>query len=202
MGNSTVAGFLQPDVSSPPLEGKALYEFLQQWMVGLTGLDGTLVRPRWQSEPPTIPDKKTAWVAIGITSTLGDAFPYVEHDGAVDGSDTIRRNQNLELLCSFYDDGVAGLADQYGQLASDNCAIQQNRDYLLGAGILLRAVPQEGIVVPSLFKTNWLYRVDWRYELARQIDRRYSVFSITSMQGTLYEDTGLPPVSIDVEKST
>lgn len=194
MTNSTAPGFLQPTVPAPPLEGRALQEFLQRWVVGITELDGKLVRPRWQSEPPVMPDKGVPWCAIGITSRpYADAFPYVEHRAAGDGSDVLVRNQHLEMLLSFYDDGISGQADFYCQKFIDGCAIQQNRDYLLSGGFLLRAVPGEMLPVPSLFSTTWFYRVDTRADLARQIDREYAVFNLTTGRILLYEDDGPSP---------
>src|ERR1700674_3839135 len=104
------------------LEGDALVSFLQEWVVALTGLDGKMVRPRWQAEPPNIPDAGVAWAAIGIEVQTSDEFPFVKHNPAAGGSDELQRHGEITLLSSFYDLGEGGLADHYAKLLRDGSA--------------------------------------------------------------------------------
>src|SRR5258708_4203476 len=118
MPDSTTGGYLLP-VGAPPLEGEALNNFLQGWIVGITGLDGTMVRPRWQAEPPNIPTAGTAWAAIGTQVRPADEFPYVRHNGAANGGagqDELHQHEDIEILVSFYDLGTNGQADAFAAL--------------------------------------------------------------------------------------
>lgn len=190
--DSTTGGPLAPDPSPAPapLEGRALLTFIQAWVATLSGLDGSLVRPRWQAEPPNIPDAGVAWAAVGVHDRRSDAFPVVLHHPDVDGYDTLQRHQYLDVLCSFYDLGVDGLADLHADQLSDGAAIAQNREVLMLNGFALVEAPPQGRSVPSLIKARWLYRVDVPVSLRRVVLRNYPVRNVLSLDGTIYTSDG------------
>ena len=177
--DSSTGGPLSPAASPAPLEGAALNTFLQNWLVGITGLPGSMVRPRWQAEPPNIPDAGTAWAAIGITDRKADAYPYIGHDPTGNGADDLQRHETLDLLASFYDLSADGQADYYAALLRDGMAIAQNRETLEVAGFNVLDVG-DMTVVPSLLKSRWLYRVDLSFRLRRAIVRTYPVLNVES----------------------
>lgn len=73
--DSSGFGFVQPNVTMPaPLAGTSLANFLQQMVSGITGIDQTLVRPRWQTEPPNRPAQATNWAAIGVERRRPEGF--------------------------------------------------------------------------------------------------------------------------------
>ncbi len=76
---SATGGYLAPSPAPAPtpLEGQALLDFVQSWVVGITGLDGPLVRPYWQSEPPNVPQAGEAWCAFKISTRPADEFPFL-----------------------------------------------------------------------------------------------------------------------------
>lgn len=195
MNDSSTGGPLAP-LPSPapvPLAGLALNNFLQAWLAGITGLDGTLVRPRLQSEPPIIPDAATAWASFGIAGREGDAFPFVGHDGTGSGGnglDQLIRNEQLDLLASFYDLGTNGLADFYAELMRDGAVIAQNREYLKTQNFAIGFVG-DLTAVPSLLKQRWLYRVDLPLTIRRQVVRQYPVLNVLSIAGTVTTDSGV-----------
>jgi hypothetical protein len=193
--NSSTGGYLAPAAAPAPLEGAALNSFIQAWVVGITGMPGPMVRPRLQSEPPSVPQTGTAWVSIGIADRSADKFPYVRHDPVA--GDQLSRHQMLGLLCSFYDNGTNGAAELYAGLMRDGCAIAQNREPLTLAGFALGSVGDTQ-VVPSLLKETWLYRVDVPLDLRRQIVRAYPVLDLVAGAATLYTDIGLGPDPIVV----
>lgn len=193
---SATGGPLSPAASPAPLEGKALLRFVQQWIVGITGLDGDMVRPRWQPEPPVIPDAGEAWASVGIGTRLADTFPQIVHDGAADGgkgADKMQRQEALDVLASFYDLGAGGEADLYASLLRDGMVIAQNREYLLKGGFDL-AFSGDLIPAPVIIKTRWLYRVDLPFRLRRQINRTYPVQNLISAAGTIKALDGNRPV--------
>lgn len=211
---SNVAGYLSP-ISTPPLEGDTLEDAIHDAIAGISGLEGTLVRPAWQPEPATIPAAATAWAAFRIARREISLFPYVGHDGAytyppsvppvtppLQGADQLQQQEQLDVLVSFYDlgaaasNGVGGQADAYCALFRDGLYIAQNREALMAQGIVL-AYTGDAIAVPSLLKERWLYRVDLSLTLRRAIERTYPVYNIESAQGTITKDN--PTVTVGFE---
>lgn len=179
--------YVQP--TGAPLEGAAFVDLLQQWVAGVTSLPGTMVRPRWQLEPPNIPDTGDAWAAIGITTRKRDAFPFVGTDQA--DTAVVQSNQEFTLLCSFYDTGDNGRADYYAEALCAGAAIPQNREPLADAGAVLVSIPTEGIAVPVLLKQRWKYRVDVAVVMRRQTAWTYPVLSTEIADIDLKTDDGI-----------
>lgn len=183
---SATGGPLLPAVAPAPLEGLTLNEFLQGLVAGITGLDGTLVRPRYQTEPSNIPQAFTAWCAVGSQVRRRESQAYVVHNPDGDGSDHLQRQEQLDVLCSFYDTGSSGEADSLAAVLMDGLAIEQNRTPLFLEGMGLVAAPSEATAVPSLMKQRWLYRVDTMFQINRKVKRTYAILSLTSAFATLY----------------
>lgn len=188
---SATGGFLLP--TSSPLEGQALNRFLQQWISGVSGLPGDLVRVTRQTEPPNVPSAGNVWAAFTVGVQESDEFPFVGYTPAVaGGAYTQIRHEQIEMLGSFYDLGSNGLADHYARQFRDGALIAQNREYLTNAGFGLvrcgRATP-----APSLLSQRWQYRVDVEFALRRQITKTYDVETLESATGDIYTDVGLPP---------
>lgn len=183
--DSTAPGYLAP-LPAPmpvPLVGQSLNEFLQQVVQGITGLPGNLIIPRWQTEPPVIPNAFTAWCAIGITRRRADVFAYVGHvcQNAIGGNgyDDFQLTEEIELTCSFYDTGVNGLADYYAYLLRDGIQIEQNHA-ILRQNEMGFVECTELIPIPSLTKERWLYRVDETLIIRRRDRRSYPVLNLKS----------------------
>lgn len=193
MTDSSTGGYLTPlpPPAPTPLEGQALLDFIQGWIVGITGLDGTLVRPYWQSEPPNVPQAGTAWCAFRVSTRPADEFPYVGFDKSTDVFQ-LQRHETLNALASFYDLGSGGQADYYAALLRDGSAVAQNREPLTAAGFGLTRVGSP-LAVPVVFKMRWQYRVDLEVVFRREIVRLYAVETIVSAAGNIYTDGGLPP---------
>jgi hypothetical protein len=195
--NSATGGPLQPTAVSPPIEGQALNRFFQAFLVGLSALDGTMVRPSFQTEPPDVPDKGECWMAFRYSDQPSDTYPYVKHDSTGDGSDQLQRHENINILCSFYDTGTNGLADATMKLVRDGLAIAQNREYLVTQGMAFISCGSP-VTVPSLLKTQWLYRVDLPLVIRRAVVRTYPVLNVLEADGNIYTDVGYGPLPIKV----
>ena len=190
---SATGGYLAPAATPTPLEGQQLLDFIQLFIVGVTGMDGTLVRPFWQTEPPNIPTAGVAWCAFRVDARPSDEYPYVEHvSNESFVGDKLQRHEDLILHAIFYDLGSGGQADALVGLLRDGSAIAQNREALAGGGLyLVRAGAPTP--VPVLLKLRWSYRVDLEIVLRRQIDRVYPVLDLVGADGTLNTDGGLAP---------
>ena len=175
MNDSSTGGYLAPSVASPPLEDAELDALIQQMVVGITGLPGNMVRPRWQPVVPKQPEPGVNWCAIGITAQENDANPVIQHSGADSGSDTYIRHQGIEVLTSFY--GPNG--KRYAQQLSDGLAIPQNREQL---GVNDMAFVEAGAIrsVPEQVNQQWIRRYDLMVWLRRKITRSYAVLNLLS----------------------
>lgn len=195
MGDSSTPGYINPlPAPAPqPLEGQPLTDFLQQVVAGVTGMPGPSVLPRWQAEPPTVPATFTAWAAVGITRRQADTFAYVVHDspgGNDPGHDELQRDELIHLLCSFYDTGSGGQADNNAALLRDGLQIEQNRAILKANNIGLVSV-EDAVILPTLMKQRWLYRVDHNIVLRARIQRFYPVLDLLAFS-TITLNTSIP----------
>lgn len=194
MANTSASGGYLAPTGTPPDDGEALDNLLHDFVAGVSGLADTLVLPRWQPEPPNIPPAATAWAAVGVLQRTTPLFPFVRHDGStaypdpdIRGSDRLQQQEQLEVMVSFYDLGAGGLADAYCATFRDGVYIAQNREVLQSKGWAV-AYTGDATPAPILLKERWLYRVDLRVTLRRQIDRTYAVLNLESAQGTINSD--------------
>ncbi len=189
--DSTQAGFLVPTATSPPLEDAALDAVFQQMVVGLTGLPGNLVRPRWQPTVPQQPEPSVSWCAIGVTLSDPDVNPEMWHNSAGDGSDTLLRNEVLTVLLSFYGPNAGANAAQ----ARDGIFVSQNQAFLTSYSMGLLEVGKKR-AVPELVNQQWVRRFDLDMTVKREIVRTYNVLNILSVEGTVDADTYTQPFSV------
>ena len=186
MSDSSTGGYLLPAGSPAPLEGQALFRFMQQFFVGITGLSGALFFPRWQPEPPNLPPVGTDWAAFGINSRSTSVFSFVKHVPAVvgpppvPGYDEYRRHEELDILVSFYGPD----SDTYATLLRDGIQIPQNLEAIELAGMGLIETG-ELKTVPELTKERWLQRVDLTVRIRRQIVRQYPILDLVGANVTV-----------------
>ena len=179
--DSSAAGYLSPATAA--VYGDALDDVLHDAVVGMTGIAGSLVRPRWQPEAPQQPDFSVDWVAFGVVRTVVDVFAYEGHHAAGGGSDSVERDELLFVLHSFYGPNSHAYCERF----RDGFEISQNRDVLKAAGVGLVEVG-EATILPALLKEKWVRRVDVTVTYRRRTSRTYAVLSLTSANGTLVTD--------------
>ncbi len=120
-----------------------------------------------------------------------DTFPFIGHSGEGNGYDQLIRNEELDLVASFYDLGTNGLADYYAELMRDGAIIAQNRAYLqaqnFDVGFRWRFDHRPG---PAEDRDGNTVSI-CRSQVRRQVSRQYPVLNIESIDGTLLSDTGI-----------
>ena len=179
--DSSTAGYLTP-AAPIPLDDDALVRFLQAVVVGVTGLDGTLVRPRWQNPDPGRPQRTVTWCGMGITDRRAEGMPALVYG---DAGDTLIRYERLRLLCSFY--GPA--SEQYAGYLRDGLFIAQNREVMLTAGMVLVGMPDDFTHAPELLNDGWLSRTDLDLILRREVRRVYPILAVSGLGGQLIANT-------------
>lgn len=172
-----------------PLEDAALDLLLQQVVVGITGLDGTLVRPRWQNPPPKQPEPNIDWCAIGVLSSSMVGPPSVEHfsSGTITdpSADTYERHEELEVLASFFGPNAKWNAS----VLRDGLYLPQNCEQLEANQIVI--VEAEGErVAPDFINQQWVRRVDLAVRLRRKVQRVYSMPNLLEASVHVFDDSG------------
>lgn len=172
-----------------PLEDAALDAALQAAIVGMTALDGALVRPRWQNPPPKQPDPSVDWCAVGMltSETLGQ--PWIEHISGPNitdpSADLTEELEELEVLTSFY----GPHAKNFSGILRTGLKIPQNLEPLKSQGLFfIEALGQR--VVPELINQQWVRRVDMGLRFRRMVARAYGINNILSADIHLQDDSG------------
>lgn len=168
-----------------PPEDADLDALLQAVVTGVTGIDGSLVRPRWQSSPPKQPDPTTDWCAIGVTDSDPDASPFHRHDGDPEpGSTTSFRHEEISVLASFY--GPHGMAN--AKLLRDGLGMQQNTESLNAADIVFVSCGRIR-TAPDLINQQWIKRFDMPLTFRAKATRVYPIRNIATANIHLFDDT-------------
>lgn len=172
--DSSAAGFLVP--VAEPLADDALTDALQPTLVGLTGLPGVMVRPRWQPRPPNQPQAGQNWLAFGINNTESDT--YADHVHAPEGGEgwtgsmSIERDETLFVLLSFYGPSAKRNAER----VRAGIVLDQNRASLAQYNLFVVEC-QAAVPVPALVHDLWTARVDTTLVLRRRLVHEYAVLT-------------------------
>lgn len=184
-----------PDPTPTPPSDDALDDVFQANIVNVTGLNGSLVRPRFQPEPPAHPEHNVDWVAFGVTTEDADTFAAVTHDPNGDGgrgADRVERDELITLNMSFYGPNNGRLITQY----REGLQVEQNRWDLAAQGIALVSV---GTIInlPALLKDKWVKRKDTKVVFRRRAGRTYKVPSLVSGSATINTDPRVTTVIVN-----
>jgi hypothetical protein len=193
---SATGGYLAPNSVNGSLDDKLFSEFLQPIVVGITGLAGATVRPRWQQNPPNLPDYNTNWCAVGTVRRNLPGFAAIQHTsaaGQTPGFDNSSRIVELDLLASFYGPDCEENADRL-IMGFD---ISQNRETMLKAGYGFTGCEQP-IITADLLNEQWTRRVDVGFSVRRGQTYTYPVLDLTGAVVTVTPDNSLPAEIITV----
>lgn len=178
--DSSTGGYLVPTSVNGSLNDSALQVFIQNVVVGVTGMPGNLVRPRWQPESVNIPPAGTNWAAIGASRRTRDAFAFEGHTVGPD-SDFIQFHEILDILASFYGPS----AEANAELMAIGLQLGQNREAMLLAGYGLISVSETNIAPELIHENYWLYRADVAFVVRRVVKYTYAVLSLAGSSSTL-----------------
>ena len=196
--NSSTGGFLQPSSTGGDLNDSALIDMLQALVVGITGLSGSMVRPRWQPETPNPPDIGTNWAAIGPSdSRARDSFSYRQKPNPT--TTIVIRNRLIPILCSFYGPN----AEANSELLAMGFEVPQNRETLQLAGFNLVGGVGPGVIAPALLKGQWYTRIDVSFAIRQQQKYTYSVLSLAGAVATMdIQPPGEAPIVENISVTT
>jgi hypothetical protein len=184
INDSSTGGYLSPVNFNGDLEDVLLNRFLHGLVIGLTGMKGSLVFQRWQSEPPNYPDFGTDWAAVGESERDRDTFVNLVHlpdEGLI----IVYRNQILSVLVSFYGPNARANCE----ILSAGFFVSQNREQMTRNGY--GYVDQDkSIITADQQGTRWIQRVDLSFRLRRAQAYSYPVLNLVGAQSTVNPSEG------------
>lgn len=168
-----------------PQEDSALDALFQSTVASITGLNGSLVRPRWQPIPPVQPEPATDWCAIGVMVSSPDAGPYITPVPLPDpGTVSLIRHEQIELLASFFGPN----AKKFAGVLRDGLSVPQFMEPLAGAFIgLVGCGPLRAL--PYMANEQWVHRIDMSLTFRRKVTRVYPIPVIATADIHLFDDT-------------
>lgn len=169
---------------SPLPDEVALRRFFQGLIVGITGLPGQSVLPRWQPNPPPMPAIEEDWVSFDIRERTPDANAYVVAGATDEDGSTQLRHETFTLACSFFGPAGAG----YAERLRDGLELGQNREPLLLAAMGYLSSAQT-LFVPELHNQQWYSRHDLDLRFSRQLNKRYDILCFTGVVGAIITET-------------
>jgi hypothetical protein len=192
VNTSATGGYIQPTSASPEYD-QAFDDFLTAIVAGIVNLPNTLVRPRWQSTFPKIPEPDVNWCAVGVMNAKPHSSrAQIIHDpnGTIvapgDGSDVAFLWERDEVLASFYGPNAWGNAG----LFDTGLRIPQNRYAFDAAGVGFVNTSTRRQAAEMFPQKRWVNRVDMEITFDRLIQRVYPIYNLLSANGVLH---ALPP---------
>lgn len=191
--DSTTAGYLAPLAPDPKYD-EALENIFHGLLHGITGIPKTLIRPRWQPDPPNQPDFQTNWVAFGVTIMQSDWDPYLLHEpeaAAGAGISSQSQGETLHIMLSFYGPNYQA----YERRFRHGIHIEQNRDALTVEKIKFIELT-EPVTLPALLKEKWVKRIDSKMVCRRWVSRTYPIRHFVEASGEIDTDASVsnPPL--------
>lgn len=197
LGSAPVVTAVIPGFTGPvvwPLYDNPLDDFLHGFLAGLSGLSNQLVRPRWQPEPPNIPDFDVDWLAWGILDIEEDRFAYQGQSlQDPDNFGVVERDEIMLMLMSFYGPRAGQLAKQ----VSASLQLGQNRAYLRSQNLTVVEV-MDHVRVPALTKEKWVPRVDQRVRFRRRATWAYQIKTLEDFRAQLDNERYITPMQAPI----
>ena len=164
-------------VATPIIDGGLGLDVIWQGFVaGVTGLDGTMVRPAWQPVSPKMPSADTDWAAVGVLDETPDAGPALLHRETTDtlGMTYSVRHSQLRIIAAFYGSNAHG----HAIALRDGAGILQNQDVIKRHKMGIVEVGQI-INTTAMAAQGWLRRVDVHIIARRMVTQQYAIHHIT-----------------------
>lgn len=185
--------YIKPSQTTALPRQLTLTQFLQTVFVGISGLPGDFVRPRWQQKPPKRPGIETNWMGIGISNSTPDLNAYLDTQ-RVGGEDVTKyeRNEIIEIGCAIY--GPEAI-ETYG-LLRDGFQIPNNLAQLNAANM---GIVEVGLMrsLPEFLNEQWWNRVECSVFIRRKIQREYPIPTLLSASGQIHTVIGGEDYTLD-----
>jgi hypothetical protein len=172
MGNTSATGGTLLPAAPLPADDDALDSIFQSLVASITGIDGSLVRPRWQTVVPKQPPPSINWCAIGVTVTDEQDGPLIQTNKET-GATTYTIHEEINVLSSFY----GPQANQNAKQLRNGLRILQNTEALLASQ--MRFIMSGPIrAVPVFINQQWIKKQDMSLRFRREYTTTYPIESL------------------------
>ena len=168
--DSTEPGYLTP-VGSEPDYDQELERQISRWIRGVTGLDASVVLPRWTDPQQQIPKSGITWCEFGIAISDPEDFPA---DVQVDEQSQQWVWEKVNIICCFYGPQGSAMASRFRA----GMFVEQNNTALRSASGLSLLDAGKIFNLPVLINNQWVRRYDLAVTLSRKNIRTYNIKSI------------------------
>jgi hypothetical protein len=177
---SATGGYLTPNYAITPTIDDDFIDTIQEMVCGVSGIDGHLMFPRWQLDPPAMPDYTVTWGALGVVERRAETYASTLHVSEGDGHDILIRQEDVDIMISFYGPSGATHALQL----REGLQIKQNVEILYDHGI---AFVETSDVASTAEYVNqrWMGRYDITLTVRRLIQLIYGIQNVLSAQGVV-----------------
>ncbi len=177
---SATGGYLTPNYAIAPTIDDDFIDIIQEMVCGISGIDGHLMFPRWQIDPPGMPDYTVTWGALGVQERRADTYPSTIHVSEGDGHDILIRQEEVDVLVTFYGPSCG----TYVLQLREGLRINQNIEILANNGMAL--VETSDIAsTAEIVNQRWLSRYDITLTIRRYIQLIYGIQNVKSAQGVV-----------------
>jgi hypothetical protein len=176
--DSTIPGYVS--ASSDSLVSSGFLEEIQKALSGITTIPGNLVRPRWQPEPPDMPDFGVDWISIGRIRAVPDAYAAVIHHPENGGEDHLIRNWMIDVRVHCY----GANAERTCTRVIDGLQVAQNRETLFKKGIAF-VESTDPRTASEFVKMRYVYRKDFDLTFRVQEILIYPIRNVIQGHGTV-----------------
>ena len=161
---SATGGYLSVSTDSYDLN-----HVMHDFIMGLTAIDKTLIRPMYQPNAPVVPSFGTNWVAFNVKEADTEGFASQELKTTL----AIKRSAKLIVAISFYG------ANSYQNIKSfkDSLEITQNWEAVRTYGMAFGGSGNI-IKIPELHNMRWLDRYNIEIIINQMTNKTASIISL------------------------
>ena len=181
--SSSTGGYLLLVPEALP-NGLTLVQFIQQLIVGITGLNGSLVREKYQTNAPKIEEVEINWCSFSLSTLQKDYDGFIKQNQSGDNSE-VTRHQKLIVSASFYGPNSNQIASQF----CNGFLLSQNREVLRSGNLNFNGT-SDVTFVPEKKNEQWFKRHDVTLTLTQKEVNTTAVQSLESYSGTIKAQQG------------
>lgn len=151
----------------------------------ITGIESSLVRRRYQPNPPTQPGAGANWCSLSIDGVRTIGTPEIKETLSKSDTAEARILQELSFIASFYGPEAMALAETFRAgitMPFNACEMRQ-----CGLGIMY--VDPDTIRAPDFVNGRWVDRWDVRFKVGRMAYRSFSVRTLEAAGFVIISDT-------------
>lgn len=182
MANSSMSGGYLTEVKAP-IEGKELQRFIQQFLMGVSGLPGSLVRPAYQQEPAAWPDVDTDWLAFWEKdrTTTGYVTEIIAQEVIKPHKHKTVSHVEMSIQLAAYGPMAASIISRI----RDGIQLSQNRDVLHTKGFAVVNLQSLGFIGDQTPDNEYLNRWDGVLTLRREEVREFDISTFLGADGII-----------------